>query len=63
MRKSTTTLTPAQVYRFASQGQRTPKTNTGWSKCRFPEQLQVISDCALLHFDCFSDNAGHIMYY
>jgi hypothetical protein len=46
-----------------SQGQRTPKTNTGWSKCRFPEQLQVISDCALLHFDCFSDNAGHTMYY
>jgi len=45
------------------QGQRTPKTNTGWSKCRFPEQLQVISDCALLHFDCFSDNAGHTMYY
>ena len=49
--------------RGVEQGQRTPKTNTGWSKCRFPEQLQVISDCALLHFDCFSDNAGHTMYY
>ena len=51
------------IYRRITQGQRTPKTNTGWSKCRFPEQLQVISDCALLHFDCFSDNAGHTMYY
>src|SRR5271165_3820523 len=57
----TTPATPTRPSR--GQGQRTPKTNTGWSKCRFLEQLQVISDCALLHFDCFSDNAGHTMYY
>src|SRR5208283_3938345 len=52
-----------QLRWLVPQGQRTPKTNTGWSKCRFPEQLRVISDYALLHFDCFSDNAGHTIYY
>ena len=39
----------------------TPKTNDRLVKMpSFPEQLQVISDCALLRFDCFSDNAGHM---